>query len=128
MKTAFLDSQTAFWLASGDKRLSAKALNAINAHSQTVISSITIAELEMKAAIGRLPLPENLVELFESAGVKVQPFDSDAAMQLRRFPQLNRHDPFDRMILAQASSKFGTTFFTADEALIGLGLDWVAAV
>ena len=128
MRIAFLDSQTAFWLASGDKRLSPASLSSINSHSQTLISSLTIAELEMKAAIGRLPLPENLVKLFESAGVTVQPFSADAAMQLRRFPQLNRHDPFDRMILAQAASNFGANFFTSDEALIRLGLDWVVAV
>ena len=42
-----------------------------------------------------------------------------------RFPTLVRHDPFDRMIFAQAASRPNTTFFTADKTLIALGLDWV---
>ena len=128
MKIAFLDSQVALWIALGDKRLTPKALAAINRHSKTEISAITIAELEMKAALGRLPIPANLRALFEAAGIEVKAFDALAAEQLSRFPQLNRHDPFDHMILAQASSKFGTTLFTADEAILAIGLDWVVAV
>ena len=125
MRRAFLDSQVALWMAQG--RLDRKTLNAINSSGQTLISAITIAELEMKAALGKLPLPPNLVDLFQDNGVTVEPFDAEAASQLGRFPSLNRHDPFDRMILAQASKRVGTNLYTADETLISLGLDWVVA-
>lgn len=128
MRRAFLDSQVAFWLATGSPNLSKQTLKTINGFSSTSISSLTIAELEMKAAIGKLPLPQNLGEVFEKAGIQVESFDAIAAGQLRRFGELSRHDPFDRMILAQASSRIGTTLFTADEALLGLGLDWVVGV
>jgi PIN domain nuclease of toxin-antitoxin system len=128
MRRAFLDSQVAFWLATGDKRITPQVLRVINSHSFTSISAITLAELEMKAAIGKLALPANLSLVFEKAGLTIEPFDSMASEQLRRFPQLNRHDPFDRLILAQAASKVGATFFTADQALIELGLDWVVGV
>jgi PIN domain nuclease of toxin-antitoxin system len=125
VKRAFLDSQVALWLAQG--KLEQQTLNAINSSGQTLISAITIAELEMKASLGKLPLPPNLVELFQDHGITVESFDAEAASQLGRFPQLNRHDPFDRMILAQASKRFGTSFYTADETLISLELDWVVA-
>jgi len=128
MRRAFLDSQVAIWAATGDARLTTPVRRAINGHSVTVISAITIAELEMKAAIGKFSLPRNLVGLYEAEGIVVEAFDALASERLSRFPQLNRHDPFDRMILAHAASRLGTTFFTADEALIDLGLDWVAAV
>lgn len=128
MRRAFLDSHVAVWVATGDSKLSASARKAINGHSSTVISSITLAELEMKAALGRLPLPENLASIFEAEGITVESFDSAASAQLKRFPQLIRHDPFDRLILAQASSKFGTSFFTSDQALLALGLDWIVEV
>lgn len=128
MRRAFLDTQVAFWAATGNSRLTAAVQRAINGHSATVISSITLAELEMKAALGKLPLPENLPELFEAQGISIDSFDALASAQLKRFPQLVRHDPFDRMILAQASSKLGTTFFTSDKALLTLGLDWIVEV
>ena len=79
MKIAFLDSQVALWIALGDKRLTPKTLAAINRHSKTEISAITIAELEMKAALGRLPIPANLRALFEAAGIEVKAFDALAA-------------------------------------------------
>ncbi len=128
MRRAFLDSQVAIWAATGDPRLRPAARRAINGHPVTVISAITLAELEIKAAIGKFSLPRNLIDLYEAEGIVIEAFDAIASDQLSRFAQLNRHDAFDRMILAHASSRLGTTFFTADEALLDLGLDWVAAV
>ena len=89
------------------------------------MSALSIAELEIKAGIGKLPLPKDFASAFTKQAIKIEPFDDQAAAALSRFPSLVRHDPFDRMILAQASAKPNTTFFTADRALVALGLDWV---
>ena len=124
-RRAFLDTHVAMWLALGDKRLSKPALREINANSETVISSISIAELEIKANLNKLKLPKNLAELFMSNGIQIEAFDANAASQLGRFPTLARHDPFDRMVLAQASLQVGTTLFTADAVISDLNFDWV---
>ena len=124
-RRAFLDTHVAVWIARGDARLSKQILKDINSHGETVISAISLAELEIKAGIGKIAMPPNLGEVFESFGIKVEPFGLEATQQLARFPSLARHDPFDRLILAQASARLGTTFFTADEAISDLGLDWV---
>ena len=124
-KRAFLDTHVAIWLATGDKRLTKTILREINTNSETLISSISLAELEIKANLNKIKLPTNLKQLFISNGVFVEPFDAAAATQLGRFPNLSRHDQFDRMILAQASLKLGTTFFTADDAITKLDFDWV---
>jgi len=124
-RRAFLDTHVAIWIARGDARLSRQVLKDINSHGETVISAISLAELEIKAGIGKLALPPNLGEIFESFGIRVEVFGLDASQQLARFPSLARHDPFDRLILAQASARLGTTFFTADKAIADLGLDWV---
>lgn len=124
-RRAFLDTHVAMWLALGDKRLSKSALREINANSETVISSISIAELEIKANLNKLKLPKNLAELFMSNGIQIEAFDANAASQLGRFPTLARHDPFDRMVLAQASLQVGTTLFTADAVISDLNFDWV---
>jgi len=124
-RRAFLDTHVAIWIARGDAKLSRQVLKDINSHGETVISAISLAELEIKAGIGKLALPPNLGEIFESFGIRVEAFGLEASQQLARFPSLARHDPFDRLILAQASARLGTTFFTADKAIADLGLDWV---
>jgi len=124
-RRAFLDTHVAIWIARGDAKLSRQVLKDINSHGETVISAISLAELEIKAGIGKLALPPNLGEIFESFGIRVEAFGLEASQQLARFPYLARHDPFDRLILAQASARLGTTFFTADKAIADLGLDWV---
>jgi len=124
-RRAFLDTHVAIWIARGDAKLSRQVLKDINSHGETVISAISLAELEIKAGIGKLALPPNLGEIFESFGIRVEAFGLEASQQLARFPSLARHDPFDRLILAQASVRLGTTFFTADKAIADLGLDWV---
>jgi len=124
-RRAFLDTHVAIWIARGDARLSRQVLKDINSHGETVISAVSLAELEIKAGIGKLALPPNLGEIFESFGIRVEAFGLEASQQLARFPSLARHDPFDRLILAQASARLGTTFFTADETIARLNLDWI---
>jgi PIN domain nuclease of toxin-antitoxin system len=125
LRRAFLDTQVAFWLVTGNKRLSASTLKAINASRETVVSAISLAELEQKALLGKLAAPIGLAQRFLDQGIIIESFGFEASEQLRRFPQLAKHDPFDRTILVQAASQFGTLFFTADSVLAELGLDWI---
>jgi PIN domain nuclease of toxin-antitoxin system len=124
-RRAFLDTHIALWLASGDPKLSKALVKDINNSSETAVSAVSIAELEIKASAGKLRLPTEFEEVFREAGIKIEPFGIDAALQFRRFPALAKHDPFDRMILAQASAKSNTVLFTADRVIASLGLDWV---
>ncbi|WP_434618642.1 hypothetical protein [Arthrobacter sp. A5] len=48
------------------------------------------------------------------------------ARAITGFPDLIGHDPFDRLLLAQAAAN-GMTFLTADRALPGLGLECVVS-
>ena len=124
-RRAFLDTQVALWLAKGDARVTPSTLKWLNSRSETVMSALSIAELEIKAGIGKLALPKDFANHFTNQGIKIEAFDETSAASLSRFPALVRHDPFDRMILAQAAAKQDTVFFTADRALVSLGLDWV---
>ena len=124
-RRAFLDTQVALWLARGDARVTPGTLKWFNSSSETVMSALSIAELEIKAGIGKLALPKDFASQFTNQGIKIEAFDENSAASLSRFPALVRHDPFDRMILAQAASRQDTILFTADRALVALGLDWV---
>jgi PIN domain nuclease of toxin-antitoxin system len=128
MARAFLDTHVATWLALGDNELSRQALDAINSFSERVISSLTIVEIRIKNEKRGVATPPNLSFGFESAGIAVESFDAEAANALARFSVLQGTDPFDRMLIAQAASVPGTTYFTADRRLLALGFDWIVDV
>ena len=125
MTRAFFDTHVAYWLAKDPHRLSPALLAQVNRHHQRAVSSLSFAELEIKRILGRAPEFGDLSERFASMSIEIEPFDYTASQSVARFPTLLRHDPFDRMIFAQAASRPNTTFFTADKTLIALGLDWV---
>lgn len=86
-------------------------------------STISLAELQIKAIAGRFKsLPD--VEKALADGFLIMDFKAEHAVAVANFPSLARHDPFDRMILAQAYAE-QLVLLTADEALLGLGLDFV---
>lgn len=125
MSRAFLDSHVAYWLALDDARLSTQAASAIIEHREVVVSSLTFAEFEMKALLRKGPDFSELARVLGELTIDIEPFDYAATREIPRFTSLVRHDPFDRMIFAQAAARPGTTFFTADAVLLKLGLDWV---
>lgn len=125
MSRAFLDSHVAYWLARDGRFVSPRALDAINQHSVRIVSSMTFAEFEIKAMLGKKIEITDLHEKFTAMGIEVEPFDYSASRSIARFQSLIDHDPFDRMIFAQAAARPGTTFYTADAVLLELGLDWV---
>lgn len=47
-----------------------------------------------------------------------------AADEILRFGSLAKHDPFDRLILSQASAS-GAKLITADRTLLALQLDFI---
>lgn len=63
-------------------------------------------------------------EAAHRAGLRELPFRERHAVTMSQFPQLARHDPFDRMLLAQAQAE-DLMLLTSDRVLLGLGHDWV---
>jgi len=49
---------------------------------------------------------------------------AEHAENLREFPELAKHDPFDRLLVAQASHA-GLQLLTADRVLLGLDHDFI---
>jgi PIN domain nuclease of toxin-antitoxin system len=119
-----LDTHVAVWFAGAPSRLGPRAKQLIQQTASVSISSISIAELNMKAMLGTFNVPVDLAERFKNAGVNVDAFDLASAQQISRFGSLAKHDPFDRMILAQAAAA-GSALLTADAKLLNLGLDFI---
>jgi len=101
-----LDTCTFLWLTGGDFELSDRACEAIvDASNQVYLSPISVWEIVIKHALGRLTLnqpAERLVpEQREIHRVESLPVTEYAALQLGKLPPLHR-DPFDRMLVSQS--------------------------
>ena len=119
-----LDSQAALWVMSGSSRLGPEARSAIARSTVTHVSVASIWELTIKAMLGRLDLPDGFAGRVVEQGLALLDVTAEHAEALRTFPELVRHDPFDRLIVAQAAVD-GLTLVTADRVLLDLGRDFV---
>jgi PIN domain nuclease of toxin-antitoxin system len=118
------DTQSILWLSSGHENLGKHAARHYEQAQAVYFSSLSIFELAIKQAAGKLRVQENFASTLLDAGLRELSLRSTDAAALSRFGSLVKHDPFDRMLLAQAASH-QLNFITSDRKLLALGLDWV---
>ncbi|MFG3341455.1 type II toxin-antitoxin system VapC family toxin [Glycomyces sp. NPDC048151] len=119
-----LDSQTALWAMDDSPRLGHRARQRIEAAAAVHVSVATIWELTVKSMLGKLKIPTDFAAQVEASGFELLEISGDHAEGLRDFPELLRHDPFDRLILSQAHLH-RLALLTSDSVLLGLGRDFV---
>lgn len=120
-----LDTNALLWIAENkNKSLGKEALRIIQKSDVVYFSSISIAELTIKSMLKKGKYPPRSTEALANSGLIELCFDSIHAQAIENFPSLVRHDPFDRMLLAQAYAEH-LILLTADEILLGLGLNYV---
>jgi len=115
-----LDTVVFLWWVTDDRALSAEAAALIRDSSRRVfLSPVSVWEIVVKHALGKLPLPEDpatlVPQLRKAHGFEELPLTEASVLQLQRLPALHR-DPFDRMLLCQAI-EHGLTLVTPDEDL-----------
>ena len=81
--------------------------------AQRIVSAVSFAEVAIKHALGKLPLPYSVERLKLLGRFEMVSFDVDSALQLAYLPSVHK-DPFDRMLVAQAKST-GMVLVSADE-------------
>ena len=74
--------------------------------------------------LGRLSVPADLSKRLTAQGLALLSITAEHAEALRDFPELSRHDPFDRLLVAQAS-RTGLRLVTADQVLLDLDRDFI---
>jgi len=94
------------WIVAGSKDLSPVASQIFaNPANEIFLSVVSVWELSVKHALGKLPLPSTLdrfvAEERERHGIAALPLSELAVFHLHKLPQLHR-DPFDRMLICQA--------------------------
>ena len=111
-----LDTNALLWWLGRSPRLGSSARAAIASPASEVrVSGLTVAEIEIKRALGKLETPDDLQAQLDRHAFAELPLTVRHAMGLRDLP-LHHRDPFDRMLIAQARVE-GLTFVTADRAM-----------
>jgi PIN domain nuclease of toxin-antitoxin system len=111
-----LDTQVLVWCLVADRRLRNAARQAIEDDGNRVwVSAASAWEIEIKAALGKLRVPDDLLTQMTAIRFDELPVRIEHALFLRRLPALHR-DPFDRILIAQALCE-GFTLVTADPVL-----------
>lgn len=114
-----LDSHVALWVMDDHPRLGRRTRPLIAAADHVHISAATVWELTNKSMLGKLVVPDRLSERIEQQGLTLLSITPQDAEGIRAYPELVRHDPFDRLIVAQAE-RAGLQLLTADPVLLDL--------
>jgi PIN domain nuclease of toxin-antitoxin system len=115
-----LDTNIALWAAAASKKLSREATRAIERAESIHVSSITIWEIGIKVAIGKLEIDvDNFMRSLNDRGFAQLPVTWEHARIFSGLP-LHHRDPFDRMLVAQAMSE-PLILLTHDETLSAYG-------
>jgi len=112
------------WLLDDNPRLGPRAREAIRSAQGVHVSAVTVWELTIKTMLDRLSVPAGLPARLTAQGLELLSITVEQAEAIRDFPELARHDPFDRLLVAQAS-RAGLGLLTADQVLLNLGHDFI---
>ncbi|HUC78679.1 MAG TPA: type II toxin-antitoxin system VapC family toxin [Candidatus Saccharimonadales bacterium] len=121
-----LDTNSLIWILD-DRDKDSFGKNALKKVAEAEVvytSSISILEIRIKTMLGKLHTGPDLLNDIEDTGIKILSFTEFHADGLLNFPKLIRHDPFDRMLIAQAEAE-SLIFLTSDKLIIDLGLPFV---
>ncbi len=97
-----IDTHIFLWALASPSKIRKKRLNVLESPTNIVyVSSITIAEIMIKASIGKLQINFNPVDLVEQIGFELLDFSGRDALLLKNLP-FHHRDPFDRMLISQS--------------------------
>ncbi len=108
-----LDTCVLLWILNGHKRITGnKEIIKILNQTQRYFSPISVAEIEIKASLGKLTIPEDYLNRIIESGIAEWPYRSSDAKALGSLP-CHHKDPFDRMLIASAVAH-NLTIVTSD--------------
>lgn len=115
--TYLLDTHVAIWLFEGNQALGQKTRETI-IHSAdiTLVSYVSVWETAIKKGKGRLKLKHDLDYYALKAGFKLLNIELAHIHSIGNLSFIH-HDPFDRLLIAQALSE-NMTFITGDYKIL----------
>lgn len=116
MTRFLLDTQIVLWAAADPGRLSVAVTELLTgAVSTAIVSSVSVAEMVIKQALGKLSLPVPALELCRRLDFEVIALTGDDCQRMAGLPLLHR-DPFDRLLIAQCLER-DMTMVTSDRQI-----------
>ncbi|MGH3736059.1 MAG: type II toxin-antitoxin system VapC family toxin [Micromonosporaceae bacterium] len=111
-----LDSHIVLWWLTDDETLSDEIKGYVDDEPEVYVSAVTIWEFAIKQAMGKIVAPQELPELIMQNRFRMLSVLPQHAVAAARLPDIHR-DPFDRMLIAQASTE-ELTLVTRDAAIL----------
>jgi PIN domain nuclease of toxin-antitoxin system len=103
--TLLLDTHVLLWWLADDPRLTPAMRGAIAEPSTSVMVSAASAwETAIKAAVGKLTVPDGLQQELKRHGFDELPVTVEDGLAAGALPR-HHSDPFDRMLIAQAARR-----------------------
>ena len=97
-----LDTNALIYSLGSPKKLSLKVRDALTSEDSVVlVSAVSIWEMRIKQALGKLKVTSDLLEAIQEQGFDLLPITPVHADSLKDLPMHHR-DPFDRLLVAQA--------------------------
>jgi PIN domain nuclease of toxin-antitoxin system len=116
-----LDTHALLSLLFDDGRLSRSAEDAMERpDAQLVVSVVSVWEIAIKRAVGKLEAPDNVIERVAEAGAEMLTITAPHAEAAGGLPLYHR-DPFDRLLVAQVKLE-GCALVTKDPAFAAYGV------
>jgi PIN domain nuclease of toxin-antitoxin system len=99
--TLLLDTHVLLWWLADHRELSKRVRADIAAAPRVYVSAVSIWEIVVKQAVGKLQAPNELVATTLASGFEPLPVTLEHAERVAELPR-HHADPFDRMLVAQA--------------------------
>lgn len=119
-----LDTHALLWWLADSPLLSGRARSAIARSPAVYVSAATAWEISIQKAYGKLHAPDDLEQALAANGFEALPITVAHALAAGRLP-LHHHDPFDRMLVAQAQTE-SLTLVTRDTSMRKYGVRLLA--
>jgi PIN domain nuclease of toxin-antitoxin system len=117
-----IDTHILLWWLADDSALPRRAHDVI-ANPETVVevSAATVWEIAIEKALGRLVAPDDLLDALSANTFNTLAISADHALAAGSLPP-HHHDPFDRMLIAQARTD-GLTLVSVDRRFSDYDVD-----
>ena len=121
-----LDAHALLWWLADDPSLDRHARDLIaDPANEVIVSAVTVWEIAIKRAIGKLDAPDGLAAVLERSGFIEAPITAGDAERAGGLEAIHR-DPFDRMLVAQAG-RLRAAVVTRDPVFARYGTEMVPA-
>jgi PIN domain nuclease of toxin-antitoxin system len=116
MSSLVLDTHVLLWLLDNSPRLGVDARKRITASAATYVSAASTWELAIKAALGKVTLPDDLDDAIDRSALRDLPVTRRHTLAYD-ITALRHKDPFDALLVARVKVE-RLTLLTADAKLL----------